>query len=110
MSPVTLELLKILGAFLGAVLGAFGAVLVKAWLDRRQLLKKEKQTRWLPLLRATGDLTEKLDDLISMYEKQPPDDPWNGHSWTDHAGRNFQLPSKARDFHELYLLDGDPPQ
>src|SRR6185295_12407541 len=108
MSSGTLELIKILGSFIGALVGAGGAFFLKWWFDQRNLREKEKQTRWLPLFRAAGDLKERLDELTSIYLTQPPKEPWNNYDWTDSNGRTYRLPSKARDFHELYLLDGNP--
>jgi capsular polysaccharide biosynthesis protein len=40
MSSGALDLLKILGAFVGAVIGALGAVFYKEYLDKKRALKK----------------------------------------------------------------------
>ena len=103
MSEGTLELLGILGSFLGAVVGAIGALSFKEYLDRRRVQEKEKQTRWLPLLRAAQALIEAFDDLTSSYLR--PRYVWNDHRWTDADGVEHPLPLEARDFHELYLLE-----
>ncbi|HVK18713.1 MAG TPA: hypothetical protein VM533_17405 [Fimbriiglobus sp.] len=106
MSPGALEWLKIVGSFLGALVGGVGAFSLKWWLDQRQLRGKEKQTRWLPLFGSALELRERLDDLTSIYKTQPPRETWDDHVWTDSAGRVHRLPTKARDFHELFWLDG----
>jgi hypothetical protein len=98
MSSGVLEFLKILGAFIGAVIGAVGAISYKEHLDRRRLKEKELQTRWLPLLRSAKELKEKLDEVIGIYRN--PADHWN-----DYQDHGRPLPLTARDFHELYLLD-----
>jgi hypothetical protein len=98
MSSVALELLKILGALVGAVIGAFGAVSYKEYRDSKRLKEREQQTRWLPVLRSAENLKGELDRFIGIYEH--PDNQWNGYY--DH-GR--PLPLAARDLHELYLLD-----
>ena len=103
MSEGALELLGILGSFLGAVIGAVGALSFREYLDRRRVRQKEKQTRWLPLLRAAQALTETFDELTSIYLR--PRYVWNDHRWTDVDGMEHPLPLEARDFHELYLLD-----
>ena len=95
-----IELLKILGAFVGAVFGALGAVSFKEYLDRRRLRDSEQQKRWLPLLRAAQNLREKLDEFIAIYRQ--PTSQWRNY---EYDGR--PLPLEARDFHELYLLDID---
>jgi hypothetical protein len=91
-----LDILKI-------VVGAFGALVFKEMLDRWRARITERQTRWLPLLRAAQDLREKLLDLIPHYKS--PRSQWNNHWWNDSHGVWRPLPSEARDFHELYLLD-----
>ena len=98
MSAGMLELLKILGAFLGAVIGAVGAISYKEYLDRRALKEKEQQTRWLPLLRSAQNFRDKLQEFITIYENSP--DHWGGY-----LDNGRPLPLAARDFHELYLLD-----
>jgi hypothetical protein len=108
MPPATLELLKILGAFIGAVVGGVGALFFKMWLDWRQARARERQTRWLPLLGAARDLKARLEELDAIYRREPPKEPWDDHTWEDAAKATHRLPSKARDFHELYLLDGNP--
>jgi hypothetical protein len=95
-----MELLKILGAFVGAVFGALGAVSFKEYLDRRRLRDSEQHKRWLPLLRAAQNLREKLDEFIAIYRQ--PTSQWRNY---EYDGR--PLPLEARDFHELYLLDID---
>jgi hypothetical protein len=105
MSSGTLELLKILGSFIGAVVGAVGALSFKEYLDQRRLQEKEKQTRWLPLFRAAQDLKGSLDELTSTYKS--PGYLWNDYAWVDSHGDKHPLPLEARDFHELYLLDKD---
>ncbi|HSF30825.1 MAG TPA: hypothetical protein VLK82_10190 [Candidatus Tectomicrobia bacterium] len=107
MSSGTLELLKILGSFIGALVGAIGALSFKEYLDQRRLQAKERQTRWLPLLRAAQDLKLRLDELTSIYKTEPPTYPWNNYTWKDAHGDEHPLPLEARDFHELYLLDKD---
>jgi hypothetical protein len=106
MSPANgLDALKILASFIGAVLGGVGAFLLKeVWLDRRKQRDREKQTRWLPLFAGAQDLKTRLDDLASKYED--PRSVWC--EWTSSWGRTFRLPTEARDFHELYLLDANP--
>ena len=59
---------------------------------------RERQTRWLPLLRSAENLNGELDRFVRIYEH--PDNQWNGYR---NNGR--PLPLAARDFHELYLLD-----
>jgi hypothetical protein len=106
MSPANgLDVLKILASFIGAVLGGVGAFLLKeVWLDRRKQRDREKQTRWLPLFASAQDFKTRLDDLAAKYED--PRSVWC--DWTSSWGRTFRLPTEARDFHELYLLDADP--
>jgi hypothetical protein len=100
MSSVALELLKLLGAFVGAVIGALGAVSYKEYLDRKRSKEGQQQTRWLPLLSSARNMKEKLEEIIYIYEN--PNDQWNGYQ---NNGR--PLPSIARDFHELFLLDAN---
>jgi hypothetical protein len=106
MSPSDrLDVLKILASFIGAVLGGVGAFLLKEiWLDRRKQRDREKQTRWLPLFAGAQDFKTRLDDLASKYEG--PTNVWC--EWTSSSKRTFRLPTEARDFHELYLLDANP--
>ena len=48
MSSAALELLKLFGAFVGAVIGALGAVSYKEYVDRKRSKERQQQTRWLP--------------------------------------------------------------
>jgi len=105
MSSDMLELLKIPGPFLGAAFGAMSGIFLKEWLDQRRLRDKEKQTRWLPLLRAAQDLVERLDEFTLIYKSEPPQYLWNNYKWKDARGDEHPLPLEACDFHELYLLD-----
>jgi len=109
MSSNTIELLKILGSFTGAILGGLGAFVVKEWLDRRRSRTKEYQTRWLPLLTAARHLRKQLANLASDYRNVSREYQWKDYTWIDSNGVRLPLPLAARDFHELYLIDADPP-
>jgi hypothetical protein len=87
------------------VAGALIALAVKEAFDRWHSKVKERQTRWLPLLQAAQDLRTKLLDLVQRY--RTPQSQWDDHLWKDSRGMSHPLPSEARDFHELYLLDFD---
>jgi hypothetical protein len=88
---------------LKVIAGSLIALAIKEAVDRWHLKAKERQTRWLPLLQAAQDLRLKLLDMIQCYEVAQSQ--WENHSWKDASGISHPLPSEARDFHELYLLD-----
>jgi hypothetical protein len=77
---------------------ALWALFPTEYKDRKRLKDRERQTRWLPLLRSAENLNGELDRFVRIYEH--PDNQWNGYR---NNGR--PLPLAARDFHELYLLD-----
>jgi hypothetical protein len=101
------EILKLLVTFIG---GGFATALlatpVKNWWDERRLRTEQQQTRWAPLRRTARDLEERLAELAAIYAEQPPADRWDGYAY-QLDDRRMEYPSKARDFCELYLLDGD---
>jgi hypothetical protein len=107
MSSETIELLKILASFGGAILGGIGALTIKEWSDRRRSKQKEYQTRWLPLYSAAKDLRSRFGELIATYKQDQKQYQWSGHKWTDSERREYSLGLEARDFHELYLLNKD---
>jgi hypothetical protein len=102
-----IDILKIVASFAGATIGGVGAFLIKEYLDRRRARQQEHQTRWQPLFIAAGHLSQSLRDWASVYKN--PDYPWGDYTWTDSQNVSHPLPLAARDFHELYLIDGDPP-
>jgi hypothetical protein len=101
MAPLGLDpdLLKTIGSFAGAGLGAFTGIYAKELLERTRLKGEELQTRWLPLLTAAEELEEKLHALALVYAN-PGEGTWNGERWN-----NRPLPRLARDFIELFLLE-----
>jgi hypothetical protein len=105
LSSQTIELLKIFGSFLGAIIGAVGAISLKEYLDRRSSRHKEYQTRWLPFSIAVRELKERFDDLTSIYKHPSPPYSWGTLKWKDSTGDEHVFPLESRDFHELYLLD-----
>jgi len=105
-----IEVLKVLGPLGGAFLGGVGAFLLKESLDRRRSRRRVFQTRWLPLFTSADLLRNRLSKLTSKYRDAPPDRRWKDYTWFDVSTReNLPLPSEARDFHELYLINNDPP-
>jgi hypothetical protein len=107
MPSEVLEFLKLLVTFIGG--GFATAVLappLKNWWDARRLRGEQQQTRWAPLRRTARDLELRLAELAFIYAEQPPADRWAGYTY-ELGDRRMAYPSKARDFCELYLLDGD---
>ena len=43
-----IEVLKLLGGFFGAIIGAVGALSLKEWLEGKRSREREFQTRWRP--------------------------------------------------------------
>src|SRR5271167_1310656 len=54
MSAQTIEILKIVGSFAGAILSGLAAFLIKEWFDRRRERRREHQTRRLRWSRKVG--------------------------------------------------------
>jgi hypothetical protein len=106
------EWLKLLATFItGSLFTALAGPYINDWYQRRELRVKQKESRWAPLRRAARNLEERLEELSKKYLMEVKTDPWAGREWKDGtAGRMYLLPSEARDFHELYLLDGNPEQ
>ena len=46
-----------------------------------------------------------MTELSAIYAEQPPVSEWDGYAY-QLGDRRLEYPSKARDFCELYLLDG----
>ena len=95
--------------FAGAIFGGLGASTIKEYLDRRRSRAREYQTRWLPLLTAAGHLKQRLENTESNYINVSNEYRWKEYIWTDSNGNNRSLPLLSKDFHELYLIDADPP-
>lgn len=101
------EALKLLVTFAsGSVATALIGPPIKNHFERRHLKAEQRKSRWAPLRTTARKLEERFEDLTSIYLKQPPKEPWSGHKWSEKSDNI--LPSKARDFCELYLLDQDP--
>jgi hypothetical protein len=109
MSSALIEGAKIFGSVLGSVIGAFGAFTAKEWLDRRRARAKEYQTRWRPLSIAAEHLNQRLANLASDYRNASPEYRWKNYTWTDSNETHLPLPLASKDFHELFLIDSDPP-
>jgi len=109
MSAQTIEILNIVGSFAGAILSGLAALLIREWFDRRRERRREHQTRWQPLFAAAGHLRQTLHELVETYKGVAPVYRWGEHTWTDSNNVIRPIPLAARDFHELYLIDGDPP-
>jgi hypothetical protein len=107
MSSNTIEILKIAASFAGAIIGGVGAFLIKEYLDQRRARQQEHQTRWQPLYTAARHLGEGLRELTWRYKN--PDYLWGDYTWTDSQNLPHPIPLRSRDFHELYLIDSDPP-
>lgn len=107
MPNEVLEFLKLLVTFVG---GGFATLVLgpplKNWWDRRRLQVEQQQTRWAPLRRAARSLDTRLGDLAAIYAEQPPSEPWKAFSYQI-GDRSLGYPSKARDFCELYILNGE---
>jgi hypothetical protein len=107
MPSEVLEFLKLLVTFVG---GGFATLVLgpplKNWWDRRRLIVEQQQTRWAPLRRAARSLESRLGELAAIYAEQPPSEAWKEFSY-QLGGRSMGYPSKARDFCELYILDGE---
>jgi hypothetical protein len=101
------ELLTLLVTFAsGSVATALVGPPIKESFERRTLRKEQKKSRWAPLRSAARKLEQRFENLTSIYLTQPPTEPWNGHKWDPKSNSdNRLLPSKARDFCELYMLD-----
>jgi hypothetical protein len=92
---MSLELLKTMLPFAGAVIGAVSGAYFKAWFDsqqeRRRLHSAQQQTRWLPLVEASRAVRMRFDDLSAIYRRKQPNLP-------------FTPETLAADFRELYML------
>lgn len=106
-AAMIIEVLKVLGPFLGAIIGALGALWFKEWLDRKRSRERQLQTRWRPLLEATRLLEARLVKVASFYSKSSHQ--WENHTWSSPTRGQLPLPTLSRDFHEIYLIDPHPP-
>ena len=90
----------------GSVATALVGPPIKERFERRALKIEQKKSRWAPLRTAARKLEQRFEELTSIYRTQPPTESWNGHKWNPESNSdNRLLPSKARDFCELYMLD-----
>jgi hypothetical protein len=96
-------------AGLAALGGALGAFIAKELLDRKRLGVKEYQTRWRPLAISADHLNSRLTTLASDYRHTSHDYQWYNYTWTDLNGQILPIPLAAKDFHELFLIEADPP-
>jgi len=107
MTSESVEFFRLFVTFVG---GGFVTLVlaqpVKDWWDRRRQRLEQQQTRWAPLRRSARSLEARFGELASIYSQQPPADQWAGHTYHIRE-RQMTYPSMARDFRELYLLDGD---
>ena len=102
-----IEVLKLLGGFFGAIIGAVGALSLKEWLEKKEAIQRTGISDALATSSSARLLKQRLEDLTDFYLK--PSHPWKDYRWKSPAGPELPLPSLSRDFHEIYLIQADPP-